>query len=272
MILWLIISNCNSTLTVDSFSFTPQIVDTNAEYTLQFHSSNLSWIQSTQIIISFDSDLYNIVNGQAYTWSSTTQLGTNPVEIAPAPVCTGIVVDKKKTIRVTDWLVSQYAFNTVVTIVISGIPNPHWTRRITGIHFQVLTIVNNIPIDSGNTDSFSAVKNTITTPSLLFSTNKRFEVGTLTLTFTTSTTVFEKDMILVQFPYGVEIMYDFTCNNITGFTGSLIWNKLDEGVILIENGFSGSSQISSQQFSLSLTGVLGYLDEPATDSILIFVR
>ena len=175
-------------------------------------------------------------------------------------------------IRVTNWLVSQYIPNTMVTIVISNITNPRWTRLLTGINFQVMTVVNNLPIDFGITNQFAAVKNTIASPSLVFSTNKRFEVGTLTLTFTTATKVIQNDLVLVHFPYGIEIMYNFVCTKISGFSGNLIGNKLDEGVILIENGFTGSSVTSPQQFSFSLTGVLGFLDKPATDSIIIYVR
>lgn len=154
----------------------------DADYTLQFHSASYTWIKETQIILYFELGIMEI-KGQTYACSVITQSGTDPVVTAPSPICTGYVESSKQYIVVTDYLVDQYSFNSVITLTLSGISNPRSVHVILGITFEIKTMLNNLLIDSGVTAHFNALSNPITNPSIVQSTNNRYESGSVDISF-----------------------------------------------------------------------------------------
>ncbi|CAI2362792.1 unnamed protein product [Moneuplotes crassus] len=266
--LLLLLSICQCDIVVDSFSFTPQFVRQASEYTFVIRSPNLSWITATQILIYFDFELYELDN-VSYTCTSKTKLNTDPEKIASSPVCQGVVEGAKKYIKVTDYLVDPYAFNTTITLVISGIPNARSSHYISGIHFEIKTIVNSILIVHGITQGFKCLPNSITSPSLTQSTQNRHETGNVDITFTTSTSANQNDLILIKFPQGITIHYDFSCTSLSGFSGTLECRKLSELNILVKEAFSGSAVTSAGTFSLRIQGVYGHIEWHETESMVI---
>ena len=211
------------------------------------------------------------LNNQAYTWTVTTQLNSGPIQTAASPTWTGYVEPARHYIKVLDYLVDPYAFNTTITLMISGISNARSNELIPGIHFEITTVVNTLPIEHGVTPQYQAQSNSITSASIVQSTNNRFETGTVDVLFTTSTTVDQGDFVLLRFPEGVTINYDFSWVANSGFSGTLKCIKISELEILVESGFSGAVTTAPGAFSLTINGVYGYLDWHVTESLVISV-
>ena len=76
-------------------------------------------------------------------------------------------------------------------------------------------------------------------------------------------------MVIVIFPEGVTIDYDYTCTNVAGFSGDLECSKITELQILVENGFNGFTATSATTLSIRFEGIYGYTEKTTTESIVI---
>ena len=126
-------------------------------------------------------------------------------------------------------------------------------------------------VDFGITGQLQAVQNSINNPSVSLSSNLRYTNSDVVIQFDTSTTVEQFDLLQIEFPEGVTVSYDFQCTSNSGFTGTLSCVKMSELVIMVQNGFGGSAETSPGTFSLTITGIYGYLEQEKTASVKISV-